>query len=101
MNLSMYCANATGRPVLSPIKSIHQISTLEKTKYYQHSILSNLMSKRFHWVVPFFDAAQFAGSEEIDFYVWFSPGFLMQWKVYQKSFRCIARPNSSSASILL
>ena len=32
------------------------------------------MSKRKQRVAPFFDAAQFAGSVEIDFHVWFSPG---------------------------
>ena len=42
MNLSVCCANTTSRPVL--LSSIHQISTLEKTKSYQHSILSCLMS---------------------------------------------------------
>ena len=31
------------------------------------------MSKRIQRVVPCFDAAQFASSEEIDFHVWFSP----------------------------
>ena len=75
MNLSVCCAVTTGRPVLT---SIHQISTLEKTKFYEHSIMSSLMSKRLQQVALFCDAAQFAGSEEIDFHVWFSPGFLMQ-----------------------
>ena len=36
------------------------------------------MSKRLQQVVLFCDAAKFASSEEIDFHVWFSPGFLMQ-----------------------
>ena len=36
------------------------------------------MSKRLQQVALFFDAAQFASSEEIDFHVWFSPGFLIQ-----------------------
>ena len=36
------------------------------------------MSKRLEQVALFCDAAQFASSEEIDFHVWFSPGFLMQ-----------------------
>ena len=36
------------------------------------------MSKRLQHVALFFDAAQFASSEEIDVHVWFSPGFLMQ-----------------------
>ena len=57
------------------LPSIHQISTLEKTKFNQHSILSRLMRKRIHWVAPFYDAAQFASSEEIDFHVcFFFPG---------------------------
>ena len=39
---------------------------------------------------------------KLTFMFWFSRGFPMQWKVaHQESFRCIARPNSSSASILL
>ena len=38
------------------------------------------MSKRLQKVDLFCDAAQFARSEEIDFHVWFSPGFLMQQK---------------------
>ena len=33
------------------------------------------MSKRFHRVVPFYDAAQFVGSEKIDFHVCFSRTF--------------------------
>ena len=53
-------------------------------------------------VSPFFNAAQSTSSEKIDFRVWFPLGFLMQLKVArQESFRCIARPNSSSVSILL
>ena len=55
--------------------SIHQISTLEKTKSYQHSILSSLMSVRFQRVALFCDAAKFASSEEIDFHVWFTRTF--------------------------
>ena len=57
------------------LPSIHQISTLEKTKFYQRSILSSLMSTRKKRVALFCDAAQFASSEEIDFHVWFSPAF--------------------------
>ena len=38
------------------------------------------MSQRIQRVVPFHDAAQFAGSEENDNHIWCSPGFLMQWK---------------------
>ena len=63
------------------IPSIHQISTLEKTKFYQRSILSSLMSTRIQRVCPFLVAAQFAGSEEIDFHVWFCPGSVMLLKV--------------------
>ena len=73
--------------------SIHQISTLEKTKFHQHSILSTLMSVRIQRVgallpskqrvSPFYRTAQLASSEDFDFRVWFSPGFLMQWKIVQ------------------
>ena len=34
------------------------------------------MRKRSQRVVPFYDAAQFESSEEVDFHVWFSPIFL-------------------------
>ena len=101
------CAVRTNRVVVidvSPflLPSLHQSSTLEKTSSYQHSTLSNLTSKLPKQVSLFFDAAQFASSEEIDFHVWFSPGFLMQQKLaHQESFRCIARPSSSSVSTLL
>ena len=54
--------------------SIHQISTLEKTKFYQYSILSSLMSVRIQRVSPFYRTSQFADSEEFDFRVWLSPG---------------------------
>ena len=95
--LSVCCTVTTGRPALSSINS-----SLEKTKFYQLCILSSLMSTRRQRVSPFYRTSQFADSEEIDFHVLFSPGFLMQLKVAcQESFRCIARPNSSSASILL
>ena len=46
MNQSVCCAVTTRLPVLS----IHQISTLEKTKFYQRSTLSSLMSLRFQRV---------------------------------------------------
>ena len=36
------------------------------------------MSVRVQRVSPFYRTSQFAGSEKIDFRVWFSPGFLMQ-----------------------
>ena len=58
--------------------SIDQISTLENTEFYQSSILSSLMSVRIQRVFPFFyRTSQFADSEESDFRVWFSLGFLM------------------------
>ena len=60
------------RVALFYLTSIHQISTLEKTKFYQHSILSSLMSTRIQRISPFNNAAQFAGSVEIDLHVWFS-----------------------------
>ena len=45
------------------------------------------MSTRKQRVSPFFHAAQFASPEEIDFHVWFSPGFLLQWRqARQESF---------------
>ena len=74
------CPCAVRSQRVSPfyLPSIHQISTLEKTKFYQRSILSGLMSVRMQRVAPFYNAAQFADSEEIDFRVWFTPGFLMQ-----------------------
>ena len=88
------CTVRIQQVVLFFLPSIHRISDLEKTKFYQHSILSSLMSKHPLQVVPFYDAAQFDSSEEIDFHVWFSPGYLMQKKVArQEPFRCIARPN--------
>ena len=60
------------------------------------------MSKRPSQVSSFLAAGQSTSSEVFDFRIWFSPGFLMQWKqARQDSLRCIARPNSSSASILL
>ena len=78
MNLSVCCANKNRSPC-SNFPSIHQISTLEKTQLYQHSILSSLMSKRLEQVAPvLWCLLQFANSEEIDFHVWFSLGFLLQ-----------------------
>ena len=69
------------------LPSIHEISTLEKTKFYQRFILSSLMSKRLQQVNLFCDAAQFADAKGIGFHVWFSPNFLMQWKIArQESF---------------
>ena len=52
-------------------------------------------------VSPFYRTSQFSDSAEFDFRVWFSPGFLMQWKIARReSFHCIARPNSSLVSTL-
>ena len=96
------CAVRRQRVVLFYHPSIHQISTLEKTKFYQHSVLSSLMSVCIQRVSPLYRISRFAGSEDIVFRVWFLPGFLMQWKIArQEPFRCIARPNSSSALVLL
>ena len=84
------------------LPSIHQISTLENTNSCQHSTLSNLMSERPQHVSLFLDATQSMSSEVIDFHIWVSLGFLVQQKqAHQESFRCVARLNSSSASILL
>ena len=44
VNLSVCSVNKPGGPFLLP--SLHQISTLEKTIFRQHSTLSNLMTKR-------------------------------------------------------
>ena len=58
------------------------------------------MSKRPLQVSPFLAAGQSTSSEVFDFHIWFSPGFVMQWRqARQDSLRYIARPNSSSASI--
>ena len=43
------------------LPSIHQISTFEKTEFYQRSILSSLVSVRTQRVSPFCNAAQFGG----------------------------------------
>ena len=84
----------------SPSSIFHQFIRFPLLSTF-HSEFS-LMTKRPLQISPFLDAAQSTCSEEIDFRVWFSPGFLMQWKVArQQSFRCIARLNSSWASILL
>ena len=67
------------------LPSIHQLSTLEKTKFYQHSILSSLMSVRKQWVgalllskqrvSPFYRTAQSASSEVFDCHICFSMVF--------------------------
>ena len=93
--------SSTGLTVLASI--FHQISTLEKTTFRQCSILSSLMSWRPSQVSLFLVAARSACSEVLsDFQIWFSPGFPMQSKKARPDpSRCIARPNSSSALILL
>ena len=49
------------------------------------------MSLNTQRVAPFYDAAQFASSEVVDFRVWFSSGFLMQSRQeHQESFHSIA-----------
>ena len=96
--------SATVLESISPflLSSLHQISTLDKFIFRQHSILSCLMSKRPLQVSPFLDAAQSTSSEVLDFQMWSFLDFLMQWRqVRSDPLRCIARPNSSSASILL
>ena len=57
MNLSVCCANTTGRPVLSSINSSDFHSWEDQV--YQHSILSSLMSSASTTGRPFYDAAQF------------------------------------------
>ena len=54
--------------------SIHQISTLEKTKLYHRPILSNLLSACIQRVSPFYRTSQLADSEGFDFHVWVFPG---------------------------
>ena len=53
-------------------------------------------------IFPFLAVAQSTISEVVDFQIWFSVSFRMQQKqVYSDSLRCIERPNSWSASILM
>ena len=78
-----------GKQLVSPFyhPSIHQISTLEKTKFYQYSILNSLMSLIFQrvggardWchgkqqVSTFYQTSQLAHSEDFDFLVWVFTG---------------------------
>ena len=49
---------------------------LRRPSFINIPCLSSLMRKRSQRVVPFYDAAQFESSEEVDFHVWFSPIFL-------------------------
>ena len=70
LNWSVCCTLSSGLSVLRP--PIHQISTLEKTKFYQYSILSCLISVRIQRVSLLYRTPQFADSEEFDFRVWFS-----------------------------
>ena len=60
------------------------------------------MNKRPSQVSPFLVAAHSTISEVFDFQIWFFWSFLMQSRQARLDpLRCIARPNSSSASILL
>ena len=66
-----------GKQLVSPFNhpSIHQICNLDKTKFYQHSILSSLMSVRIQQVgalllskqrvSPFYRTSQFADSKRV------------------------------------
>ena len=71
------CAVRKKQVALFYLPSVHQISTLGKTNFRQHSTLRSLMSKRLEQVAPFFDAAQSTTSEVIDFQIWCPPGFQM------------------------
>ena len=103
------CAEWTNRLVVhlqvSPflLPALHQISTLEKTTCRQCSNQSSLMSWRLSEVSLSLVAAHSTRSEVLpDFQIWFSPGFPMQWRQARSdSSRCVVRPNSSSALILL
>ena len=79
INLSVCSANEPGvyKSPYSYFRHFLRIPLL-KTKFYQHSILSNLMSKRPIEVSPFLDATQSTSSEVIDFQIWFLPDFLIQ-----------------------
>ena len=45
---------------------------------------------------PFYHTSQFADSEEVDFLVWFSPRFLVQWMTeLMEPFHCFEQSNSS------
>ena len=74
MNLSVCCAVTTGRPVLTSHQFI-RFPLLRRPSFINIPFLSSLLSKLLQQVSLFFDAAQVASSEEIDFHVWFSPGF--------------------------
>ena len=101
-----------------PINCLHSIDLIwffghQFVRYVEHlfhwEIFWILDGMQIVWVIlpreyvsPFYRTSQLANSEDFDFRVWFSPGFLMQWKQpRQESLRFIARPNSSSASMLL
>ena len=88
--------------------SVHQTSTLEKTKIYQYSILSSLMSVCFQQVggardschgkqrvSPFYRTSHLAYSEDFDFRIRFSPGFLMQQMI------SLMEPLQSNSSLVL
>ena len=99
------CAGWTvAHPRVSPflLPTFHQFSTLEKIIFRQYFILGSLMSRRPSQVSPLLDAAHSTSPEVLDFQMWFSSGFLMQQtQARQDPLRCIAIPNSSSASTLL
>ena len=75
------CAVRSQLVSLFYLPSIHQISTLEKTNFQQRSILNDLMSVRTQRISLFLDAAHSTNSKVIDFRIWFSQSFPMQWKV--------------------
>ena len=102
-NMSVCWVNGCPPTGLFLLPTFHQISTLEKTTFRQCSILSSLMSWRPSQVSPFLVAAHSTSPEvRSDFQIWFSPGFPMQSRqVRSDPLHGIARPNSSSASILL
>ena len=95
---SMTNLSATGLSVLAPNISPDFHSTCR-----QCSILSSLMNKRPSQVSLFLFAALSTSSEaRSDFQIRFSPSLPMQSRQARSHpLRCIARPNSSLASILL
>ena len=61
------------------LRTLHQISTLEKTKFAStfHSEWSDELASITDLSVP--DCYSFTSSEVFDFHIWFSLDFLMQW----------------------
>ena len=70
-SITNWCARV--EPFYLPL--IHQMSTLEKTKFHQNSILSGLMSVRKQRVSPFHRTSQLANWKEFDFHIWSSRAF--------------------------